>query len=293
MLFNEHYQILSSAKSMDNIYDRIGRITTYERGSSMTFKKANFSLLLILFTIGNFVQIFTALQSSNSSYFMWHWSLLTVSVVLILLLSPKWSFISITMLALLYGLYLCLLGYAQTTDVNQLSLILLYISYLLFVIPLILIRHIFFHTKNELSNLKKEIESLKKYIDPNGKMLTKQEFVERSTIVLRGMKRREEQGYLLKVSLKVNGITDQAWNELIQRVIEDTIRSDYDFFMGFENSVIVFLQNTHKQGVLKFQQRLIENLRKNINFIQPPLQFQHKLIEQFDEDLQVFIQEET
>lgn len=173
------------------------------------------------------------------------------------------------------------------------QLISLFISYVLSVVPLLFIRHSFLSMDIRMKELLAETVALRKYMDSDGLMLTKQEFYERSKITLRGMNRRNETGFLLKVSVLSNGVTQKAWQGLVQNVIEETIRSDFDFFMSEGASFIIFLQNTNEEGVIKFQNRLLSNLRLQMNMIQPPIQFRDYAIVDFDEVYQMLLEEKS
>ncbi|MCA1028996.1 hypothetical protein LCM23_23455 [Cytobacillus kochii] len=258
----------------------------------MIIRKANFSLLLFLFMVGNFLLFAIAIHSSSLGVFFFHWAVLLASVMVILFLSPKWSYIVISALTVLYGFLLCYFSYLQTVF-NQVQLISLFISYVLSVVPLLFIRHSFLSMDIRMKELLAETVALRKYMDSDGLMLTKQEFYERSKITLRGMNRRNETGFLLKVSGLNSGVTQKAWQGLIQNVIEETMRSDFDFFMSEGASFIIFLQNTNEEGVIKFQNRLVSNLRQQMNMIQPPIEFRDYAIVDFDEVYQMLLEEKS
>ncbi|MDQ0273180.1 hypothetical protein [Cytobacillus purgationiresistens] len=241
----------------------------------MQSKKINIAISLLLFIFGNAgLFIFVPLEHLKN-YIILHLLMISVGVIIILFFQTGISFVIILMITLLYGAALSLIAYNKNIfQYEQFELMILYSAYILSIIPFWLIRNVFLQLATEMERRLMEIEQLKKYSSPNQKMLTYPAFMDRAQMIMTGLKRRNEQGYLLKIQLKEKTMTDKAFHEVLQKAVEYTIRDEFDFYMGMDNgALLVFLQNTEATGVDIVQNRLNNHLKKHINLITSPIDY--------------------
>lgn len=112
-----------------------------------------------------------------------------------------------------------------------------------------------------LQSLNKELAYLKKYDEHTG-ILTYREFVEQAEILFTGMKRRKENGFLLSINIIEDlGYKQRIIKDKLSSAILSSIRTKFDLAgQLYENSLILFLNNTNEIGMETVLQRIKKKL---------------------------------
>ncbi|MCA0970472.1 GGDEF domain-containing protein [Halobacillus litoralis] len=184
------------------------------------------------------------------------------------------------------GFYLTYVAYEDNLAALQQIPVVTY--HVLFVFCITLLWIIFYILKKDRKNFEKmrdELKLLQRY-DPQTKILTRNEFMEKAKVVWTGMKRRNEQGILLFVSLTDGANhTEKALNRTIANHLWKTVRGNYDLVGSYSSDTyIVLLQNTDEFGKSIVIERFEGDLSEEINLSDKPYTiFEHKLSDEFFE----------
>jgi len=118
----------------------------------------------------------------------------------------------------------------------------------------------------ENSDLKAQIKNMLDYVGPT-KLLTKQEYTERKTMILKAMHRRKEQGFEIFFSLKnKNDKTRDALFDKLSYYALKNFRNDYDLVGKLdEYCFAVLLQNTNEAGMNIALSRYFDIVQSDIN----------------------------
>ncbi|HWR39913.1 MAG TPA: hypothetical protein VN611_10470 [Patescibacteria group bacterium] len=120
---------------------------------------------------------------------------------------------------------------------------------------------------DKLSQAEILVNRYKKYED-EAEILTLNEFLYRGELLHIAMKRRGENGYILRIRI-IPGRKSFAMQTLFEnfsRAAVRTIRENYDLIGKIsDNELAVFLQNTHADGVKIVTERFVKNLNAIIN----------------------------
>lgn len=111
-----------------------------------------------------------------------------------------------------------------------------------------------------------ELEELKRYVK-DSRLLTKNEFEQRSKIIITGIKRRKEEAYKLYFSLeKINPNIQSSLFDTLSSLAVENFRKEYDLVGKLNDySFVVLLQNTCKKGMDIALKRYISELEKRID----------------------------
>ncbi len=111
-----------------------------------------------------------------------------------------------------------------------------------------------------------ELEELKRYVK-DSRLLTKNEFEQRSKIIITGIKRRKEEAYKLYFSLeKINPNIQSSLFDTLSSLAVENFRKEYDLVGKLNDySFVVLLQNTCKKGMNIALKRYISELEKRID----------------------------
>lgn len=112
----------------------------------------------------------------------------------------------------------------------------------------------------ENERLTGKVNELERYF-MDTELLTKQEFQQRAELVITSMRRRNEQGYLLRLNVGRLGdfIRDSAMLTLADISLH-TVRGQYDLVGKWDNNtLVILLQNTNEEGLEIVLNRWREN----------------------------------
>ena len=231
---------------------------------SMSF--LSFYLFLLLVT---FFLLFQVISSDYRS----------ISALIILLAALAMNYFStsknfIMILTVIFGVGF-LMTISSDTDVR--SQIYLIAEYTVLAASLIIMWLLFSEVKKmdtELTALKLKADKLEKYIGSSN-LLTQPEFADRIKLIRTGTQRRGEENYYVLFKLDPLEKTKEAMHFLIVQTLLQTVRSDFDLVTKLtDNSYLVFLQNTKREGCLKVIERVFQSLRTELTVIQIPVQYE-------------------
>lgn len=226
----------------------------------------SFYLFLLLVT---FFLLFQVISSDYRS----------ISALIILLAALAMNYFStsknfIMILTVIFGVGF-LMTISSDTDVR--SQIYLIAEYTVLAASLIIMWLLFSEVKKmdtELTALKLKADKLEKYIGSSN-LLTQPEFADRIKLIRTGTQRRGEENYYVLFKLDPLEKTKEAMHFLIVQTLLQTVRSDFDLVTKLtDNSYLVFLQNTKREGCLKVIERVFQSLRTELTVIQIPVQYE-------------------
>lgn len=125
--------------------------------------------------------------------------------------------------------------------------------------------------------LKLKVKDLEKYAEiPN--LLSTNEFISQARVLLTGSNRRKEHSYLLKIKPLDDKTTNKSVIQSVANIALDTLRVNYDLITKYGNEqLLIFLQNTNKEGTDVFIERLKENIKGE--FLTIPVSFEATLVD--------------
>lgn len=250
------------------------------------------AILLIVYVV---LQISVFWYFSGMLILLYSVLLMTSSVVLVFCIK-KYSFLimSIMSLGLAFGLTFWS-NFQGFTESEQFKLMFLHIGYMSSVAIIWFILQSLDRLIYSQKMMNLQLEDLKKYVQPEFRVLTNREFLDRVELVMVGLRRRKEEGYIMKVDLSSSPSVEISLHEQVVRSIEKSIRAHYDLLTTNENkkTLLIFLQNTTKTGcdVVKF--RIEQDLRKKTSFIELPITITFSLIKDVDELQRTFLAKEV
>ncbi|KGP74680.1 diguanylate cyclase domain-containing protein [Pontibacillus yanchengensis] len=177
------------------------------------------------------------------------------------------GFIILIIEILAVGFYLTYEAYQiRLTSIEQLPIVLDHVSFVASVTLMWIIFFILKRDRRNYSQMKNELSKLQRF-ETQSNVFTKNEFIEKTKVVWTGLKRRNERGYLLFIS--INGDTKRARNALIKtfgNTLLKSVRGNYDLVGRYDkNTFVVLLQNTNEYGKSIVLKRFEELLSKEIN----------------------------
>ena len=128
----------------------------------------------------------------------------------------------------------------------------------------VLVWLVFFTIKqmgNQIQNLQQRIGILEKTIGGIG-ILTKNEFLYQTEIVLNSMSRRQESGYLLSVEIRTTATkTSSTLFHTLASAILSSVRGHYDLVgQAGSNTIWILMQNTSEQGLQIVSKRINQKI---------------------------------
>lgn len=225
-----------------------------------------FYLLLLLITF------FLLFQVSTSDY-------RSISAVIILGTALAMNYLStsknfILILTIIFSVGFLMTIYSDTDIRSQVYLI---GEYTVLAAALIIMWLLFSEVKKmttEMTALRIKADKLEKYIGSSN-LLTQSEFANRVKFISTGTQRRGEENYYVLFKVDPLEKTKEAMNFLMVQTLLKTVRSDFDLVTKLtDNSYLVFLQNTKREGCLKVIERVFESLRTELTVIQIPVQYE-------------------
>ncbi|WP_156778703.1 hypothetical protein [Clostridium formicaceticum] len=133
--------------------------------------------------------------------------------------------------------------------------------------------------EEENIHLRKKVKALTQYEDAS-KLLTKQEFKERSSLIKKAMERRGEEGYEIYFHLKQQGIYAQyAVFYTLTNLALETFRNQYDLVGKWDDSsFVILLQNTDKEGMEIALNRYLSKVDEKLEMNQEELMIEMEVI---------------
>lgn len=130
---------------------------------------------------------------------------------------------------------------------------------------------------------------LQKFVNEQSSLLTNREFTERVSLSLVGLKRRNEMGYLMKISANMIKDNENIYKKVLTEVIEDSTRDQFDFFTYTDSlTFLIYLQNTDEEGSRVVQSRVLNKLSRKININDLTLIFTTKRIDDLQDTISHF-----
>ncbi|WP_347862249.1 diguanylate cyclase [Salimicrobium sp. PL1-032A] len=207
------------------------------------------------------MMVFVTLETSDS------WMYLSIIVatggVFTFLKSPV-GFILLITEVIAAGFLLTFEAYqAGLASMQQLPLVLDHVLFAAMVTVLWIILFLVKRDEGRLAQMKQELAELKRFEDQTN-VFTKREFMEKAKVIWTGLKRRNEQGLILFITIAPTlKHSEQALMKTIGNTLMTTVRGDFDVVGKYDRETfIVLLQNTNEQGreiVLARFRKLLEN----------------------------------
>lgn len=153
--------------------------------------------------------------------------ILLILLVVIAVIPTRFIFPAALSAILVFGFFLTGWNLLSESAPAQTELIVHHLLFTLFVIS----SWLFFSQAKTIVQVNKELMSLVHYLkkyEPNTNLLTNSEFEERVNIMLTGMKRRKEPGFLIHLVPKYQSYARVTLIDSLSQAILKTIRTNYD-----------------------------------------------------------------
>lgn len=198
------------------------------------------------------------------------------------LLPGRYIFPAALALILLYGFYLTGWSVFFSDAPAQTTLISHHILFSFFTVSVWLFFASFKTLIKENADLKRQVDHLKKY-EPSSMLLSVSEFESQVELMLTGMKRRRESGWLIHIVLKPQAYAAAALQKSMSGVILQSIRAQYDLAtINPDGSFSIFLQNTDEAGVTIVKNRMDENRKAVMPSEERPYDMYSYYMEEYD-----------
>jgi hypothetical protein len=252
-------------------------------------KQLNNIFIAIPFILFVYAQVF-ALFFLPQSLVLVHILVLTAMTLLLVLFKWNWSFVFIASTTIMYGFLLTWRAFTeQLLQEQQIEFIVMNSVYFVSLLSVWYSVHHLQKLKMTLENEKLKNFELQKYVHKHSSLLTNREFTERVSLSLVGLKRRNEMGYLMKISANMLKNKEKIYNKILAEVIEDCTRDQFDFFTNTDSSTfLIYLENTTEEGSRVVQSRLLTKLSRQINIDELPLIFTTKRVEDLKDTIAYF-----
>lgn len=208
--------------------------------------------------------VFLVIPSSYVAEFVVHYLL---SIILFAVLSQSDGFIFLIIYIFLTAFINLIKAFALGYDIlHQASTISAHIATIANIA--IAYAFIYYIKKIDIENatLKAQIENMLDYVGST-KLLTKQEYEERKTMLLKAMQRRKEKGFEIFFSVKnINSkAKDTVFDKLSFYALKN-FRNDYDLVCKWDNYCFtVLLQNTNEDGMNIALNRYFDIVKNDMN----------------------------
>jgi len=206
-----------------------------------------------------------------------------VSVLLMTMIHERFVFLYAISLILAYGAFLTVHAFINNQS-TAIQLLYMY-DHLLFTSFIMLFWILLNNIKNigyENDELTRQVQLLQKYNGETG-ILTEQEFMEQSLWLFKSSERSKEEVWFAKITINhQNKRTKQNLQETLEDLAMKTIRQKNDLVTSADSVIYVLLKGTNETGVLRVYDRYVENVRKELNLIDPP--FNHSMTKLTDHE---------
>ncbi|AKL97212.1 hypothetical protein CACET_c37840 [Clostridium aceticum] len=195
-----------------------------------------------------YITVFYLLSQGQVRYFIGQY---IIFMIVFNALSKRRSFLLLVAYNLLSIVVFLIVGFIKEWQtVMQVKVI---FHHLVFIVNMSMIYGSVYLSKEleeENNALRRKVETLVQYVGNSG-LLTKKEFEERSSLIKKSMERRGEAGYEIRLCLrKQDNYAYSATFHTLTNMALETFRSHYDLVGKWdENSFVVLLQNTDKEGM--------------------------------------------
>jgi hypothetical protein len=241
-------------------------------------KTLTISLLILLMLVAGWVYIFLELP-----FFEFGFALMGTSLLIMAFLRERFVFLYAIIIVLGYGAFLTTYAFSQNYQ-NDIQSLFIY-SHLLvtsFVFLYWILLNLLKQTHYENEELRQKVKLLEKY-SPKTKVLTINEFRDQARYMFRLVERHKEEAWLVTLLLVYeNKKVRENLQESIERVSLQTIRQEYDLVTGTEGRIYLLLMSTTIDGAKIVVNRLRENLKAELNFLEEPYEVDYMLYEEIN-----------
>ena len=220
------------------------------------------SLILLTLVLG---WAYTRIASPTTFFFTM--AILWVSAIFFIFWSLMISFVLIVIEIFVFGIVgVTLVWYNHSTLALQWYWIEIHSIFasleILIWLTVILTKHAFV----EIESLSARVFSLEKTIGTMG-VLTRNEFLNQAQIILNGILRRNETGYLLSIQIDTTVIhAPSALLYTLTAIFVQTMRVHFDIVgQKDQNSFWILLQNTNEEGLRGFSKRIHRQILTELN----------------------------
>jgi hypothetical protein len=178
------------------------------------------------------------------------------------------------------------------------------VAQVLFSVAATVVWLVFYHINNEknrVMELEQEVQALRK-VEPITGVLTYNEFIDNARLLLSGMKRRQESGFYLIISVKLQdkekGYRTRVKYEKLMALLLASTRTQYDL-IGYldKDRAIVFLSNTDHQGLQvvldRFYQKVVDEKKLTADVFQLEINELPEDWESFESQIYLLIRGES
>jgi len=247
-------------------------------------------LIAMPFILFVYAQVF-AIYFLPQSLLLVHIMVLGSMTLFLFLLKWKWSFTFIVITTLVYGFVLTWVAiYEQfLLQEQQIELIVMNIVYFVSIISIWYSAYHLQSIRGKLEDEKCKTFNLQKYVNDKSSLLTNKEFIDRVLLSLVGLKRRNEMGYLIKISTSILQNKQNIYNKILTEAIENSTRDQFDYFTNTDSTTfLIYLQSTTEEGCQIVESRVLNKLNEKVNMIELSVEFSTKRVEDLKEIISHF-----
>ncbi|MCZ2256965.1 hypothetical protein [Sporosarcina sp. G11-34] len=241
-------------------------------------KNFTMSILILAILVNGWAIVFLQLPFYQEIIFIG-----SVSVLLMTMIHERFVFLYAISLVLSYGVFLTVYAFINNQS-TEIQLLYMY-DHLLFTSFIMLFWILLNNLKNigyEHNELIRQVQLLQKYNGETG-ILTVHEFMEQSLWLFKSSERSKEEVWFVKITIKhQNKRTKQNLQETLEDLAMKTIRQKIDLVTSADSVIYILLKGTNESGVLRVYDRYVENVRSELNLIEPP--FNHSVTKLSDHD---------
>lgn len=231
-------------------------------------KNLTMSLLILAILINGWSIVFLELPFYQQVIYI-----LCISVLLMTIIHERFVFLFAVSLILSYGGFLTVYAFINNQS-TEIQLLYMY-DHLLFTSFVLLYWILLNNIKSlgyEHNELKRQVQLLQKYQGETD-ILTINEFKEQSVWLLKTSTRYKEEVWFLTIKINhQNKRTKQNLQETLERLAIKTIRQKIDLVTSVDRVIYILLKGTNELGVERAYERYLENVRNELNLINPPFE---------------------
>ncbi len=237
------------------------------------------SLSILIFSL--ICSIVALLHFSTPFFFIMDLIILALAFIPMSLFTSAQNYIFILIISLTIGFsFLFYAFFHRSLLTEQVTFM---IQDLLITVTLILLWLLFTYLRKVFQQnveFKKQINQLKKF-EHLPHLLSYSEFINRATIILTGVKRRNEDCYVIWFNhVNANNDVEASMLHVITEIILQTVRADFDLVTLIDGKPLIFLQNTTKEGCYIVLDRLFKSLHQQLQVAEIPVSYQIVKVEE-------------
>ncbi|PZD96295.1 hypothetical protein DNH61_08855 [Paenibacillus sambharensis] len=228
-------------------------------------KRERLIVWLFILTVGAAVALVASAKGEELLTFS---AIVVLSAVCFAYLKPLQSFALLVVEMLGTGFWLAFQGYMNEWDSSeQAHAILTNLAFMACVICLWLTVSQLVKYGQAYSEMNEELQELRKY-EKDASVLTINEFMYRMESIFVAMRRRKEQGYLLKIKINAAGkeFAKKSVFHAFATAALKSVREQYDLVGKVSDyELVVLLQNTNRDGASIVEERFKAYLHQEVN----------------------------